>query len=100
MSHDEYIVSEAFLDAVEDRVDSRLRELGIDAAAISERGRRIESLERAVVELVAARARLERYEDRARTGWLVLRWIVLGGGGIAAGGWGIGEIISSIARIF
>ena len=85
MSHDEYIVSQAFLDAVERRVDERLHQLGIDATSISARGARIDALERASARSAAVADRIERYEDRARLGWKILRAALIGGGAFAAG---------------
>ena len=75
MSNDDLIVPPAFIEVIDERLHARLRELGIDPAAIGQRGERIQRLERALEDQARKIERLERYADRARTTWIVLRWI-------------------------
>lgn len=83
MSHDEYIVSQAFRDAVDRRVEVRLRELGLDAAAVGARGARIDA----------------RHEAGGRIAWKALRALLIVGGSLGIGGTLL-EFLKRIVALF
>lgn len=96
MSREDYIVSSAFYEAVDRRVEHYLRSMGIDPVALGERKRRIEQLEHDRDEAKRKLARFERYEDIARICGKALAWI----GSLGAGGWLIKSTLPMVLTYF